>query len=124
MILRMSLICLMVTGTILSQEQRSRIRRPKLKVRPDAGPARDIDTDIETESVEKQARQLSRERSRIRRPQRRKPVENSFDDDDTTLSRFAGSRGRPDPDEEEERIFQVLHVEPKDKMVNTFRNRN
>lgn len=105
MILRMSLICLMVTGTILTQEQRSRIRRPKLRVRPDAGPARDIDTDIETESGEKQARQLSRERSRIRRPQRRKPVENSFadDDDDTTLSRFAGSRGRPDPDEEEDR---------------------
>ena len=94
----------MVTGTILSQEQRSRIRRPKLRVRPDAGPARDTDTEIETESAEKQARQLSRERSRIRRPQRRKPVENSFDDgDDTTLSRFAGSRGRPDPDEEEER---------------------
>ena len=105
MILRMSLICLMVTGTILTQEQRSRIRRPKLRVRPDAGPARDIDTDIETEAGEKQARQLSRERSRIRRPQRRKPVENSFanDDDDTTLSRFAGSRGRPDPEEEEER---------------------
>ena len=104
MILRMSLICLLVTGTILSGDQRSRIRRPQLRVRPDTGPARDTQPD----TLEKQARQLSRERSRIRRPQRRqRPVENSFadEDDDTTLSRFAGSRGRPDPEEDERPRF-------------------
>merc|ERR1719208_251058 len=101
MILRIILITL-VTGHILSQDSRSRIRRPVLRVRPDTGP--DTVSSVDDDDS-KQARQLSRERSRIRRPQRRKPVENSFadDDDDTTLSRFAGSRGRPDPDEEEER---------------------
>ena len=87
----------------------SRIRRPKLRVRPDRGGPDDDDRSDNIENndadADKQARQLNRERSRIRRPQRRKPVENSFDslDDEPTLLRFGGSNSRPEDEELEER---------------------
>ena len=98
MILRIILITL-VTGHILSQDSRSRIRRPVLRVRPDTGP--DTVSSVDDDDS-KEARQLSRERSRIRRPQRRKTVEDD-DDDDLSSSRFSGSRTRP---EEEESLFE------------------
>lgn len=92
-----------------AQDTRSRIRRPVLRVRPDTGPARAADTAaaaLEAAEDEKQSRQLSRERSRIRRPQRRKPVEDSFgSSEDTIGSRFSGSRGRQEEEEEERPRF-------------------
>ena len=91
-----------------AQDTRSRIRRPVLRVRPDTGPARAADTAaaaLEAAEDEKQSRQLSRERSRIRRPQRRKPVEDSFgSSEDTIGSRFSGSRGRQEEEEERPRF--------------------
>ena len=104
MILRTTLLAVLAIGSILTQESRSRIRRPVLRVRPDVG-VDETDNEPLNESSDKNGRQLSRERSRIRRPQRRKPVEDSFDsfDDDTTLSRFSGSRTRPEDEDVEER---------------------
>jgi len=93
MIVRRLLSLLLITGLVLAQDTRSRIRRPVLRVRPDRGGEVESDNDSDNE---KQARQLSRERSRIRRPSRRKPVEgsrgSSFDslDDSAVLSRFLG----------------------------------
>jgi len=70
---------------IISQESRSKIRRPRLRVRPD-NPPPERDTES-LEDIEKEARQLSRDRSRqdrertrIRRPQRRRPPSQDTDD--------------------------------------------
>lgn len=97
MILRITtllLVCSVVTTW--SQDSRSRIRRPQLRVRPDREPEAVGEADDQ-----KEARQLNRERSRIRRPQRRKPVEDSFDtDDDIEVSRFSGSRTRPEDEDD------------------------
>eukprot|EP00090_Calanus_glacialis_P000625 TRINITY_DN1040_c0_g1_i1.p1 TRINITY_DN1040_c0_g1~~TRINITY_DN1040_c0_g1_i1.p1 ORF type:complete len:1056 (-),score=204.14 TRINITY_DN1040_c0_g1_i1:2491-5658(-) len=119
MILRLVVIVL-VAGTFLQtqgQETRSRIRRPRLRVRPDPD-ERDTpnrNNDDSDEESEKEARQLSRdssrnqERSRIRRPSRRRPAEEDpFEDDFDTgsvSSRFSPSRDRFEDDETEKPRF-------------------
>jgi len=89
--------------TAAAQETRSRIRRPRLRVRPEQGEIR-----VTSEARDdKEARQLERprERTRIRRPSiRRRPVE---DDDvfvvepEVSPSRFSSSRDRLEEDEVE-----------------------
>ena len=74
------------------QEERSRIRRPRLRVRPDRVEQEQEVEEVEVEEVqEKEGRQLNRDRSRsrIRRPSRPESrPEDDFDFEDSFPSRF------------------------------------
>jgi len=144
MILRLLLLGLVIGGVVLGQDTRSRIRRPRLRVRPDERP---LDRDEADEEPVKEARQLSRdrardrERTRIRRPTRRRPVEEdepfpsrfspnqeSFEEEEdrfeeTEKPRFTPSRGglsnfNRDPDR-----FKTSSVGPSSNSINSISSR-
>ena len=121
MLLRVLALAL-VLGTVLTQDSRSRIRRPRLRTRPDvgelrsAGTSEDASDDDSFGQSDKEARQLDsslRSRTRLSRPsKRRRPDQDPFivtaqtedeDDEDSLVPRFSPSRGGPSSSEEEER---------------------
>ena len=98
------LLLALATGLLVGQEERSRIRRPRLRVRPDEGRQQVEQQEEEVGSL-KEARQLrdrDKSRSRIRRPSRPQSRPDSDTDfEDSFPSRFSpGGRQR---DEETER---------------------
>ena len=102
------LLLALATGLLVAQEERSRIRRPRLRVRPDEG-RRQVEQEQEAEeeldSLVKEARQLrdrDKSRSRIRRPSRpqSRPDSDDRDFEDSFPSRFSpGGRQREDETE-------------------------
>lgn len=105
----LTLVCVTLVA-VHGQDSRSRIRRPRLRTRPDIG---EVGSDVDDAKVnddtddrsEKEGRQLDRDRSRLRRPNiRRRPEQDVFvvngessddssKDDDDLVPRFTPNRG-------------------------------
>jgi len=98
------LLLALATGLLVGQEERSRIRRPRLRVRPDEGRQQVEEAEEEQDSL-KEARQLrdrDKSRSRIRRPSRpqSRPDSDTDFEQDSFPSRFSpGGRQRDDETE-------------------------
>ena len=111
------LLLALATGLLVAQEERSRIRRPRLRVRPDEGRRQEVEQEQEQGSEEelnslvKEARQLrdrDKSRSRIRRPSRPQSRPDTSDDrdfEDSFPSRFSPGGGRQREDETERPRF-------------------
>ena len=110
MLLRTVVVVAMVASAVLSEDTRSRIRRPRLRVRPEAGEVRPEQVEEEEDvSPAKEARQLDRnqERSRIRRPSRRRRPEDNGESvfvveaEESLTPRFSPNRNSVDSSVEE-----------------------
>ena len=108
-VLVLALVCVTLVA-VYGQDSRSRIRRPRLRTRPDVG---EVGSDADDAKVidavddqsEKEGRQLDRDRSRLRRPNiRRRPEQDVFvvngessddnsNEEDDLVPRFTPSRG-------------------------------
>jgi len=118
------LLLALAAGLVLAQEERSRIRRPRLRVRPDIRPSEDRQK-IEDSEDDKEARQLSRDksRSRIRRPSLPKTrPESDFDSEPSFPSRFSPGF-RQEEEEEEIELVRPKFTPSRTSSINRDPNR-
>lgn len=95
------LLTLATISFVAAQEERSRIRRPRLRVRPDEGRVeQEADEELDSLKEARQLRDRDKSRSRIRRPSRPQSRPDSETDfEDSFPSRFSPGRQRDDETE-------------------------
>merc|ERR1712038_1123070 len=95
------LLLALATGLLVAQEERSRIRRPRLRVRPDEGRVeQEAEEELDSLKEARQLRDRDKSRSRIRRPSRPQSRPDSDTDfEDSFPSRFSPGRQRDDETE-------------------------
>jgi len=95
------LLLTLAISFVAAQEERSRIRRPRLRVRPDEGRVeQEADEELDSLKEARQLRDRDKSRSRIRRPSRPQSRPDSETDfEDSFPSRFSPGRQRDDETE-------------------------